>query len=863
MANSGKINLYKLKYRIVYCSGEDPEYPVTELLDNSPQSRGWQSPKFCEYPQEIIIQFTNIVRLKQIQFLSHQSKISQKIELHTYVPTGTQALSTQIPLNMIKFTKLGYLSLDSNERSQFQARELKSVYVDSVTLLLKLVFHKCFVNKYNLYNQVGLIAVNCMGEMHGAVMHGSPGSNAQNRLSLVNQSMQGPVTNIEEELSLDKNTLETLKALYAAKERAVQMDDFDEAKRIRDTIERLKTVSTQISQLEERKLLAIKSEDYDAAKIIKVEIEKLKSAVMYPHFQAPQFPPQYYGQGAPVTGNTNFTSFGLGNMMGGTDTLQNMALPMGMQQQQLPPLNNANPYGRGNFDQYEEKKGDEIGFDGSQEFGRNHHMNASGFHHDEEIKIQDLQLSKQDAGRQSLLPDIKEVPIRPSVAYDDQVIPTLSKGPGKKGGLDEGNGEGGQEGEEGKVEEISPENMKYAEALIPIFGDATVKKMFSRPWALRDEGLKECEEHIKKNNSESPVFQAALSAAGQAMGDKIAQIIQRGMSLLQTTLKCCNTQMDPGNSSAMVFNQLFVRLGDNNARVREKAEELLLMMAGHKSFGAQTVCSQIMKGQVKKSAAFSIKHIQGRLQLLHKVLEKYPVNKHNINYQQCLEYAIHGFQHQSGEIRNQAYHVILEIYRSIGANIRKSLTGLRPAQLELLETGFAEIDGVDPATLKIKGSPQRESIQGNPKTAALSKPTSQQKKSRLAGKDDLTKKCQFCGKNDSAFAQSENIDMHYWRECIMLTECTFCSQVIEISTYNQHLLNECDKAKDFKQCGRCKESVNVAEYEQHVADKSCLINKPLKAANRCPLCHQDIKPGESGWKKHLTDEGCPKNPRKK
>ena len=170
-----KVNLYKLKYKVVYCSsklrfslpiclikhlvfkilrflGEDPEFSVTELLDNSPQSRGWQSSKFCEYPQEIIIQFTNIVRLKQIQFLSHQSKISTKIELFTYVPTGNQALSTQIPLNQIKFTKLGYLSLDSNERSQFQARELKSVYVDSVTLLLKLVFHRCHVNKFNLHN---------------------------------------------------------------------------------------------------------------------------------------------------------------------------------------------------------------------------------------------------------------------------------------------------------------------------------------------------------------------------------------------------------------------------------------------------------------------------------------------------------------------------------------------------------------------------------------------------------------------------------------------------------------------------------------------------------------------------------------
>jgi len=32
--------------------------------------------------------------------------------------------------------------------------------------------------------------------------------------------------------------------------------------------------------------------------------------------------------------------------------------------------------------------------------------------------------------------------------------------------------------------------MKYAEALIPIFGEDIVKKMFSRPWAIRDEGLK-------------------------------------------------------------------------------------------------------------------------------------------------------------------------------------------------------------------------------------------------------------------------------------------------------------------------------------------------------------------------------------
>jgi hypothetical protein len=65
--------------------------------------------------------------------------------------------------------------------------------------------------------------------------------------------------------------------------------------------------------------------------------------------------------------------------------------------------------------------------------------------------------------------------------------------------------------------------MKYAESLIPVFGEEVVKKMFSRPWAIREEGLKECEDIVMKSGgADLQIFQAALSAAGQAMGDKIA-----------------------------------------------------------------------------------------------------------------------------------------------------------------------------------------------------------------------------------------------------------------------------------------------------------------------------------------------------
>lgn len=127
-----------------------------------------------------------------------------------------------------------------------------------------------------------------MGEVHNAVTGGSPQGTSKAQAHLY-QSVGGSggggissVPNLEEELSIDKNTMETIKALYRAKEEAVQMENFDEAKRLKDTIDRLKLVSGHIAQLEDRKKQAINSEDYDAAKVIKMEIEKLKQSVMYP-----------------------------------------------------------------------------------------------------------------------------------------------------------------------------------------------------------------------------------------------------------------------------------------------------------------------------------------------------------------------------------------------------------------------------------------------------------------------------------------------------------------------------------------------------------------------------------------------------
>lgn len=110
------MSLTKLKFRIVYFTSEDKEYPVTELLKHGPQSKGWQSARFQDFPQIIILQFICPVRIQQLQFLSHQSKISSKIELYTFMPDDPDNIPA---MEYFKWKRLGYLSLDTNENSGF------------------------------------------------------------------------------------------------------------------------------------------------------------------------------------------------------------------------------------------------------------------------------------------------------------------------------------------------------------------------------------------------------------------------------------------------------------------------------------------------------------------------------------------------------------------------------------------------------------------------------------------------------------------------------------------------------------------------------------------------------------------------
>ena len=99
----------------------------------------------------------------------------------------------------------------------------------------------------------------------------------------------------------------------------------------------------------------------------------------------------------------------------------------------------------------------------------------------------------------------------------------------------------------------------------------------------------------------------------------------RGMAMLETTLTVHKEVSFEGCASLIsriLFTNLFARVGDQNSRLREAAEDILLQMAGRaKLVGPAAVLSYATR--VAISADTKPKAATGRLQLANKILEKH------------------------------------------------------------------------------------------------------------------------------------------------------------------------------------------------------------------------------------------------
>jgi centrosomal protein CEP104 len=245
--------------------------------------------RFYSFPLELGLRFSDgPVRIKQVQILSHQSKIASRVEL--FVGRGEDYYHAD-------WKRLGYLSLDPNERSQFKSRELKSVYVDDRAHYLKLVVAKPHINNRNVFRQVGIIAINALGEQlktggipdhFTASSSGADPARERRSGSSYDVGKRGSsgsgrggagADDLAIDMGLDPETAAMYREIHALKISAVEREDFALAKGYKEAEMLVRSLGGRLAVLLEAKRKAVADEDYDQAAAVKAQIDGIRSEI--------------------------------------------------------------------------------------------------------------------------------------------------------------------------------------------------------------------------------------------------------------------------------------------------------------------------------------------------------------------------------------------------------------------------------------------------------------------------------------------------------------------------------------------------------------------------------------------------------
>lgn len=298
---------------------------------------------------------------------------------------------------------------------------------------------------------------------------------------------------------------------------------------------------------------------------------------------------------------------------------------------------------------------------------------------------------KQEYGDET---HVKKEIIQP---YDEQVIPALRTNKGEQGEEDPF---GGKMQNSAKNEKLSEEYIKQLETLITILGEDLVRKLSSRHWTERLEGLQLLNEELKKGQSsmlsQDPValFVGVMGAIGVALLDPIIQINQHGMSILQTLLNRPTPKISLRGELQTYIDEttsgLLDKIGDTNHRVREHAEACYLLMCKNPVITTSHCSVQLVKntGYGKHIIANSIRHTLGKLNLLRQLIKEYGINNNDVPYSPIVEYIVDNVENSNAEIRSVAFDTTVEIYKKVGDKLRENLMGLRKNIRESLESAF-------------------------------------------------------------------------------------------------------------------------------------------------------------------------------
>eukprot|EP00062_Callorhinchus_milii_P012732 gi/632960076/ref/XP_007895989.1/ PREDICTED: centrosomal protein of 104 kDa isoform X2 [Callorhinchus milii] len=850
------------------------------------------------YPQEIVLQMVERCRIRKLQLLAHQYFISTKIELYI-----SQSLPDHFGshYHTERFRRLGYISLSDNEKTGFKARELKSVHVDAIGQYLKLSFHKNHTNRYNLYNQVALVAVNIIGDP----VENNEASTTPTKDKLIDhylghrsddpaldatryskQEVISPLDDLAFDMYQDPEVAQIIRKVDEKKHEAVKHERYDYAKKLKQAIADLQKVGERLGRYEVEKRCAVEKEDYDLAKQKKQQMVEYRQKV--------------------------YQQLELHNLLD---------LGMIRRQPELPlepldylSISQHQPRSQGSVRQRTEQPTVKA---------------LCGESSPQQNPKPSTKPQWSSTPRQSPTPPDRSPSPRVesiSLPYDERPLPAQRKqpdmhsdphvDPNELSPADTEPLSTSGSGMTGEPEPLTEKALREASFAIDVFGEALVAGAYSKTWSYREDALLAVYKKLStiavgvpkdemKNN-----LRAAIFLVRRAIGDKVSSVFQASLKLLKMLItdyvpKHKLGKIEIAHCIERTLPNLLSKTGDATTHLRMTAMSFIQEMALLKEVRPLNIIPPQLMQPLKSQVP--VRLVINQIELVERLLNELGTDNTGFTADNVMRFAAGALEHTASEVRDTAVRIVLALYRQHGSAILPFLppddaNTRRNVLYKSLFDGFAKIDG-RPTEAQLRAQKKaaageadrrkKEQIRALQEQLAVLKEMQaevqaekgkEMEHGKVARTDDGGKKpplsqsnigddqssvanyldnlCIFCGERDESFTD-EGLDIHYWKHCPMLRRCEHCKQVVEIASLTEHRMTECDKKESFGKCHRCGEAVMRDELQEHLRVKNCNAAKPEKVANHCPLCHENFQPGEEVWKVHLMGrEGCKSNPRR-
>lgn len=688
---------------------QDNGYPCSELtLSRTPEGgKGWCTPQGCSYPQEFTIKLQTLTSIRQIKILSHEYKIAKKMEIQiASLPEAPDA-------SQVSFKRLGHITFDANEASAYGARELKTVNLDDVPAhIVRFIVYGAHNNHLNAAQQVSLVSLSVVGKPIFPTTHEMPEliqssnivtmTSSKARACLTRDTKEsGPLpagdrenpkakmssSQISVDMGVDMVTAQKISDLQLQKQAAVDKEDYDEAKRMKAAIDRLKAVGVRIAALEARKKAAVDAEDYDQAKELKSEIERLRAGAT----QSDQPDLRVSLTVPPPTIDVGFVS---DDKMKTQERQQSEVISW----ESLP---NTKINRNSMWSAYDERPAVARG---------SYNVEVS-----EEEAV--ATLPSPSPVRQSRMTASATPPAKMLTNAQEARATDVSAQPAEDAG-DPGPCPEGFSTDLPPPSPIAQADLKDGAPLAHCLGEYVARAAVSKNWQLREAAFNKIRGDYSNSELHGDMARTLCRhLIPRGLKDRVPAVAGASLSLLKTVVESTNKLKEVSPTILELLPLLAERACDTNVRVRDQATETIVMFAGIQELNLISSSNIFLYPQKGGAAP---KALVARISLVSQLLPVIGIGGGSCFSLEALMAFLKGpLSHSNAEVRSSASALVVQIGQKVGPTLVKFLpAGLNP---KLKDSLLADLGAAPAIAHGAKTSPnpsgqrsQQKNIASNP-----------------------------------------------------------------------------------------------------------------------------------------------------